>query len=67
MTHYFRSGAKMTRISKQEEKRAKNPKKHRNPSLKTGSKKDNLKLGYKEQFNVLAANSTGISFIPKIK
>jgi hypothetical protein len=54
----------MTRIGKQEERRHKYPKKHKKPSKKTGSLKDNLKLGYKEHAN---ATDSKESFIPKIK
>jgi hypothetical protein len=55
----------MTRISKQAEKRMKSPHKRRYASKKTGSKKDNLSLGFKEHANV-APKSLEQVFIPKI-
>ncbi len=55
----------MTRLSKQEKRRRKNPKKRKPPTYnKTGPKKDNLKKGYKEHINALNDN---FAFIPKIK
>jgi hypothetical protein len=55
----------MTRTSKQEERRAVSPKKRKKRVVKkTGPKKDNLKLGYKEHAN---ATSTEFAFIPKIR
>lgn len=55
----------MTRIGKQQERRAQSPKKRRiNLAAKTGPKKDNLKNGYKEHANAL--NET-YAFIPKIR
>jgi len=55
----------MVRISKQEERRMKSPKRRQNPSAKTGSKKDNLVLGYKSHENA-AHSGNCIVFIPKI-
>ena len=57
----------MTRISKQSERRAKCPQKNQKPALKTGPKKDNLNLGYKEHTNVLSGDQAIHSFIAKIK
>ena len=55
----------MTRMGKQEERRNQNPKKRSLKIFKkTGSKKDNLKNGYKEHENAL---NSKIAFIPKIK
>lgn len=55
----------MTRQGKQEERRAKCPRK-RKPSFaaKTGPKKDNLPSGYKEHQNSVELENT---FISKIK
>ena len=55
----------MTRTSKQEERRNQSPRKPKRPGPKTGPKKDNLKLGFKEHLNVLSEMKEG--FIPKIK
>ncbi len=55
----------MTRIGKKAERRAISPRKHKNPSVKTGSKKDNLSKGFKEHAN--AHSSEANVFIPKIK
>lgn len=55
----------MTRVSKQEGKRSQYPKKRKiNLSKKTGMKKDNLKMGFKEHVNALNGQ---YAFIPKIK
>lgn len=54
----------MTRMSKQGERRMKSPHKHRYPSKKTGSKKDNLEAGFKPHEN--AAKQVAQVFIPKI-
>ena len=53
----------MTRISKQEERRARSPRRHKAPAPKTGPKQDNLPQGYKPQQN--AVESEGV-FIGKI-
>lgn len=55
----------MVRISKQEERRSRNPKRSRPPGAKTGSLKDNLAKGYKVHANALEGDMA--SFIPKIK
>ncbi len=57
----------MVRISKQEERRQRSPKKRKAPALKTGPKKDSLSLGYKPHANALEGNSAESFFIPKIK
>ena len=57
----------MTRVSKQEERRNRSPRKRRAPGPKTGPKKDNLKLGFREHSNAAAESYTNILFIPKIK
>jgi len=54
----------MTRIGKVEEKRNRSPRKRRIFYAKTGSKKDNLPLGYKEHSNALDNPSI---FIAKVK
>ena len=55
----------MVRISKQEERRSRCPKRCRQPSAKTGPKKDNLQAGFKAHANSVEAK--GLVFIPKIK
>ena len=55
----------MTRIAKQAERRAKCPHKRRYASLKTGTKKDNLSVGFKEHANVAPQSAKNV-FIPKI-
>ena len=58
----------MTRISKQQERRMRSPRKHKKPSIKTGSLKDNLPKGYKPHANALEGTAlVGLAFIPKIK
>jgi len=57
----------MTRISKQSERRAQSPRKHRKPSIKTGSLKCNLPLGYKEHPNALETEFAVTTFIAKVK
>lgn len=57
----------MTRISKQSERRAQSPRKRRQPSVKTGSRKDNLPLGYKAHANAIGGELAATLFIPKIK
>ena len=57
----------MVRISKQAEKRNRFPRKHRNPSEKTGSLKDNLPSGFKEHANAVSGELAASVFIPKIK
>lgn len=57
----------MVRISKQAEKRARFPRKHRSPSPKTGSLKDNLPSGYKPHANAAEGESAATIYIAKIK
>lgn len=57
----------MVRIAKQTERRARSPRKHRAPSPKTGSQKDNLAKGFKEHGNALEGDLSGLAFIPKVK
>ena len=57
----------MVRISKQEERRNRCPKKHKAPAKKTGPKKDNLEAGFKPHANSLDGLSAEAFFIPKIK
>lgn len=57
----------MVRISKQEERRQRNPKKRKAPSIKTGAKEDSLSLGYKPHANALSSCCAESFFIPKIK
>ncbi len=57
----------MVRISKQAERRNRFPRKHRAPSEKTGSLKDNLPEGYKAHANALEGDLAKMVFIPKIK
>lgn len=57
----------MVRISKQSERRNRSPRKHKSPSVKTGSLKDNLANGYKEHNNALSGELAAKAFIPKIK
>ncbi len=56
----------MTRISKQGERRAKSPRKHRLPSLKTGPKRDRLEFGYRIHPNALEVETIKDRYIPKI-
>ena len=57
----------MVRISKQSERRAQSPRKHRPPAPKTGTKQDNLPKGFKEHANALDGEIAAKVFIPKIK
>lgn len=57
----------MVRISKQNERRQQSPRRHRPPSKKTGSLKDNLPKGYKEHANGLEGDAALSFFIPKIQ
>ncbi len=58
----------MTRMSKQGERRAVSPRKHKKPSVKTGSLKDNLPKGYKIHENALNEdNHQSLIFIPKTR
>lgn len=54
----------MTRISKKGERRHRSPRKTKAPAAKTGAKKDNLPLGYREHSNTVSMSGT---FIPKIR
>lgn len=54
----------MTRMSKQGRRRAVSPRKRKAPSVKTGPKKDQLPLGYREHANAL---STEHGYFPKMK
>lgn len=58
----------MTRTSKQEERRARNPHKRKAPAPKTGPKQDNIPGGFKQHDNALA--DAGVSkqmFVGKVK
>ncbi len=57
----------MVRISKQNERRSVSPRKNRKPSAKTGPRKDNLPMGFKEHANALEGELATMAFIPKIK
>lgn len=57
----------MVRISKQNERRNRSPRKRKAPSLKTGPKKDNLPNGFKEHANAVEGDFAAQAFIPKIK
>jgi len=57
----------MVRISKQEERRNRCPRKRKHPSVKTGPKKDNLPNGFKELANAVDAQLSDQVFIGKIK
>jgi hypothetical protein len=57
----------MTRISKQQERRHQYPRKRKRVIIeKTGPKKDNLPLGFKEHACALPSENS-LVFIPKIK
>ncbi len=56
----------MVRISKQQERRQKSPKRRRAPAVKTGTKTDNLPKGYKLHVNAVEGANV-LTFIPKIK
>jgi hypothetical protein len=57
----------MTRMSKQGERRSRFPRKHRQPSVKTGPLKDNLPNGFKAHANAIEGDLAAAVFIPKIK
>lgn len=57
----------MVRQSKQSEKRARCPRKTKNPSSQTGPLKDQLAKGYKEHPNALEGDVAATAFIPKIR
>lgn len=54
----------MVRISKQGERRSKSYKRPPAPSAKTGAKKDNLKVGFKEHANAVTGAPAAQYFIP---
>jgi len=60
-------GNPMVRISKQKQRRAQSPRKHRTPMPKTGSKPDQLPLGYKKHTNAVEGEMAKQFFIPKIR
>lgn len=55
----------MVRISKQEERRNRSPKRCRAPSVKTGPKAE--ALSFKPHANAVEGNFSQTAFIPKIK
>ena len=55
----------MTRLSKQNERRQKSPRKHRLAGVKTGPRKDKLERGYREHLNAVE-NSQGLRFVPVV-
>lgn len=57
----------MTRISKQNQRRAVSPRRPSVASTKTGPKKDNLPKGYREHENTFKCEGRTNIFIPKIK
>lgn len=57
----------MVRISKQSERRAKSPRRPRPPSVKTETKKAQVKQGFKEHPNALEGQAAQQAFIPKIR
>lgn len=57
----------MTRISKQEERRHRSPRKSKVLGKKTGSRQDHLPAGYKLHENALVDANGTYAFIPKIK
>lgn len=56
----------MTRMSKQGKRRNQSPRRPRSGFPKTGPKKDNLKLGFKEKVNVATFQAPVTTFIPKM-
>ncbi len=57
----------MTRLGKQEERRHKYPHKRKNPSVKTGSLKDKLPIGFKQLDNSLEGDVAKQVFIAKTR
>ena len=57
----------MVRISKQQERRSRSPRKNRAPSPKTGPLSDNLPKGFKEHPNALEGEVAAGAYIPKIR
>jgi hypothetical protein len=57
----------MTRVGKQEERRARSPRRPRRAGPKTGPKKDNLPKGFREHSNALEGEQAVGCFIGKVK
>lgn len=57
----------MVRISKQQERRNRSPRKRKAPAQKTGPLSDNLPEGFKPHVNALGGEAAASGFIPKIK
>lgn len=57
----------MVRISKQQERRNRSPRKRKAPAHKTGPLSDNLPEGFKPHVNALGGEAAASGFIPKIK
>lgn len=58
----------MVRISKQNERRGRSPRKRQLLLIeKTGPKNDNLPKGFKEHPNALDGDYAALAYIPKIK
>ena len=57
----------MVRVPKKLREQGKSFRKHRLPSSKTGSKQDQLPLGYKSHENAISGDVAAQAFIPKIK
>lgn len=57
----------MVRVSKQNQKRNKSPRRRPPLSEKTGPKKDNFPLGYKKHENAVEGELASSFFIPKIR
>ena len=57
----------MTRISKQQERRMRSPRKRRSASPKTGSKKDALPHGFKEHSNAANGDLAQQIFVAKVR
>lgn len=56
----------MTRIYKQQKRRAISPRRPSFPQKKTGKRKDNLPMGYKKHDNAAEGKFESKVFIPKI-
>ncbi len=57
----------MVRMSKPAERRNQSPRRRRAPSVKTGSLKDRLPLGYRPHDNAAEGDLAKAVFIPKIR
>jgi len=57
----------MVRISKQQERRQRSPRRRRAPAAKTGPRQDNLPLGFKAHENAIEGPLAESHFIPKIR